>query len=278
MSELISIPLNKLVRSARNVRTGGESIDDLAASILAHGLLQNLTVIEQTNQKGGSSGKYEVIAGGRRHAALQRLAKEKKISKTFAVPCKIVEAAMAVEASLAENTIRVAMHPADQFIAFRDLVESGLGIDEVAARFGVTTLFVRQRLKLANVAPRFVEDYRAGTLQLEQLEALAITDDHAAQERVWDSAQDNWNRTPHNLRRLLTEKKVSSSDKRAIFVGVKTYSDAGGAIEQDLLAIKSATSFSHRSPTSRSSNVGSVRYPSFSSSNKSCSIAPPASE
>src|ERR1700756_4174164 len=68
---------------------------------------------------------------------------------------------------------------------------------------------------------------------LEQLEALAVTDDHAAQERVWDSAQ-NWERSPHNLRRLLTEKKVSSSDKRAIFVGVKAYSNAGGAIEQDL--------------------------------------------
>jgi ParB-like chromosome segregation protein Spo0J len=40
MSEIISVPLNKLVRSERNVcKTGGESIDDLAASILAHGLL-----------------------------------------------------------------------------------------------------------------------------------------------------------------------------------------------------------------------------------------------
>jgi ParB-like chromosome segregation protein Spo0J len=39
MSEIISIPLNKLVRSHHNVRkTGGESIEDLAASILAHGL------------------------------------------------------------------------------------------------------------------------------------------------------------------------------------------------------------------------------------------------
>jgi ParB family transcriptional regulator, chromosome partitioning protein len=234
MSEIISIPLNKLVRSPRNVRkTGGESVEELAASIHAHGLLHNLTVTEHQNQKGAKSGKYEVIAGDRRFRALERLASEKKISKTFDVPCKLIEASAALEASLAENTIRVAMHPADQFIAFHDLVKSGLSSDEVAARFGVSVLFVRQRLKLANVAPRFIEDYRAGAVQLEQLEALALTDDHAAQERVWDSAQ-NWERSPHNLRRLLTEKKVSSSDKRAIFVSVKAYSDAGGAIEQDL--------------------------------------------
>jgi ParB family transcriptional regulator, chromosome partitioning protein len=92
----------------------------LAASILAHGLLHNLTVVEQCNQQGASSGKIEVGAGGRRFAALQRLAKEKKLPKSFAVPCKVVEASAAVEASLAENTIRVAMHPVDQFIAFRD--------------------------------------------------------------------------------------------------------------------------------------------------------------
>jgi ParB family chromosome partitioning protein len=235
MSEVISIPLNKLVRSHHNMRkTGGESIEDLAASILAHGLLHNLTVVEQRNQKGTSSGKYEVVAGGRRYAALQRLAKEKKLPKSFAVPCKVVEASAAVEASLAENTIRVAMHPADQFIAFRDLVDSGLGVEEVAARFGVSPLFVRQRLKLANVSPRFIDAYRLGEMQLEQLEALAITDDHDAQERVWDSTQHEWERSAHNLRRLLTEKQASASDRRARFVGVEAYLGAGGTLEQDL--------------------------------------------
>ena len=56
------------MRSERNVRkTGGESIEDSAASIRAHGLLQNLTVIERRNHKGRSSGNYEVVAGGRRY-------------------------------------------------------------------------------------------------------------------------------------------------------------------------------------------------------------------
>ena len=235
MSEIISIPLNKLVRSRHNLRkTGGESIEDLAASILAHGLLHNLTVVEERNQEGTSSGKYEVVAGGRRYAALQRLAKEKKLPKSFGVPCKVVEVSAGIEASLAENTIRVAMHPADQFIAFRELLDSGLGVEEAVARFGVSPLFVRQRLKLARVSPRLIEAYRAGEMQLEQLEALAITDDHAAQERVWDSTQHEWERSAHNLRRLLTEKQISASDRRARFVGVEAYLAAGGTLERDL--------------------------------------------
>ena len=56
------IPLNKLVPSPTNVRKTGTltGIDELAASIKAHGLLQNLQV------RPGQKGKYEVVAGGRR--------------------------------------------------------------------------------------------------------------------------------------------------------------------------------------------------------------------
>jgi ParB-like chromosome segregation protein Spo0J len=89
---MIAIPLNKLTRSARNVRkSGGDSIDDLATSILVHGLIHNLTVVDQQADNGENSGKYEVVAGGRRFAALQRLAKQKKVPKTFAVPCHVVD-------------------------------------------------------------------------------------------------------------------------------------------------------------------------------------------
>ena len=49
MSNIIAGPLNNLTRSARNVRkSGGESIDDLASSILVHGLIHNLTVVRST--------------------------------------------------------------------------------------------------------------------------------------------------------------------------------------------------------------------------------------
>jgi hypothetical protein len=58
MSNIIAVPLNKLTRSARNVRkSGGESIDDLASSILLLGLIHNLTVVEQLADNGENSGK-----------------------------------------------------------------------------------------------------------------------------------------------------------------------------------------------------------------------------
>jgi ParB family transcriptional regulator, chromosome partitioning protein len=229
-SEIVTIPLNKLVPSPLNVRkSGGMTIDDLAASIQAHGLLHNLVVTKAT--KGD---KHQVIAGARRLAALNKLAKEKTISKAFDVPCRVIDAEASTESSLAENTIRQAMHPADQFTAFQQLVAAGLGFEEIAARFGVTPITVRQRLKLANVAPRLFALYRTDEINLDQLMALAVTDDHVAQERVWDSAQ-TWQRQPHALRRALTETMVdASSDPRARFVGIETYLNAGGLLERDL--------------------------------------------
>ena len=229
-SEIVNIPLNKLVGSPLNVRkTGGQTIEDLAASIQAHGLLHNLVVTKAT--KGD---KHQVIAGARRLAALNKLAKEKVLPKTFDVPCRVIDAEASTESSLAENTIRQAMHPADQFMAFQQLVADGLGFEEIAARFGVTATTVRQRLKLANVAPRLFELYRTDEINLDQLMALAVTDDHAAQERVWDSAQE-WNRNPNILRRALTETMVDAArDPRARFVGIEAYVNAGGLIERDL--------------------------------------------
>jgi ParB family chromosome partitioning protein len=180
------------------------------------------------------SDKYQVIAGSRRLGALNKLAKEKVIPKTFDVPCRVVEGEAGTETSLAENVIRTNMHPADQFDAFRRLVDKGIGVEEVAARFGVTPTTVRQRLKLANVAPRLFELYRVDEITLDQLMALAITDDQAAQERVWDAAKE-WERRPGTLRRALTESKVDAlTDPRARFVGVKAYTEAGGQIERDL--------------------------------------------
>ena len=131
-----TIPLSKLVPSPANVRKAKTDITGLAASIMAHGLLQNLQVCPNGET-------YEVVAGGRRLAALKFLAKQKKIAADYGVACEVREGPDATEISLAENEMREAMHPADQFEAFKKLAEDGKGEEEIAARFGVTPHTVR---------------------------------------------------------------------------------------------------------------------------------------
>ncbi|CAM3946525.1 ParB family protein [Kerstersia gyiorum] len=231
---LILVPLSRLVSrpTGRNVRkTPRMSIPELAASIQRVGLLQNLIVTATADGE-----RYEVVAGGRRLAALKLLAKKHRISKEWEVPCLLVADGTARTASLTENVQREAMHPADQFEAFAALVAEGRPIEDIAADFSVTPLVVQRRLKLANVSPRLLADYRAEAVSLDQLMALAITDDHAAQEAAFYDAP-TWQRSPHNLRDRLTEREIDAHRHPLVrFVGLDTYEAAGGGTRRDLFA------------------------------------------
>ena len=228
---MLLVPLSQLRPSRRNVRkSAGQSIDPLASSIERVGLLQNLTVILASDGE-----HYEVVAGGRRLAALKLLAKKRRIAKDWQVPCLLVADASARTASLTENVQREAMHPADQFEAFAALIAEGRPIEDIAADFAVTPLVVQRRLKLANVSPRLMADYRADAVTLDQLMALAITDGHAAQESAFYDAPQ-WQRSPSALRERLTEREMGASHALVRFVGLDTYEAAGGGIRRDLFA------------------------------------------
>lgn len=232
---LMEIPLSKLVPSTRNVRRtdAREGIGDLAASIEAHGLLQNLAVRPVASDSGKNADKYEVIAGARRLAALNELVARKRITKSFKVPCRVIPEGDELEASLAENVKRAALHPADEFEAFSKLHAEGHGADAIAGRFGVSQTVVLQRLKLAAVSPKLIEAYRQREMTLDQLMAFTVTDDHDAQERVWLESPP-YAKDPHAIRHSLTAALVGGNDRRARFVGAAAYEAAGGVIIRDL--------------------------------------------
>ncbi len=124
---------------------------------------------------------------------------------------------------------------ADQFAAFAALVKEGRPIEDIAADFGVSPLVVQRRLKLANVSPRLMTDYRASGVTLEQLMALTITDDHAAQEAAFYGAPE-WQRGASALRDRLTEREITATHPLVRFVGLDAYTAAGGGIRRDLFA------------------------------------------
>jgi ParB family chromosome partitioning protein len=229
------IPLNKLKKSPRNARKTPHpeaDIESLAASIAAHGMLQN-PVIEPEIKDGKATGFYLVTIGeGRRQAQLLR-AKRKQIAKAEPIRCVLETAQDAYEISLAENAIRSPMHPADQFEAFHALhTEKGASAEDIAARFGVTPAVVKQRLKLAAVSPLLLDAYRNEEMTYEQLSAFTITDDIAKQERVWEDIGSYSDRD--DLLRALSEEHIAADDPRAVFVGADAYREAGGAILCDL--------------------------------------------
>ncbi len=233
---ILMVPLGKLKKSPKNVRKiphAKADITALAASIAALGMLQYPVVEPELGPKGKPTGNYLVNAGeGRRLAQLLR-AKRKEIKKEEPIPCILDIEHNATEISLAENAIRTDMHPADEYEAFATLHdEHGMSAEDIAARFGVTAFVVRQRLKLGAVSPKLLELYREGEMNLDQLTAFTITDDHTRQEEVWASLGYDVSRRA--ILRALTEGQVSADDRRVAFVGFAAYEAAGGTVIRDL--------------------------------------------
>lgn len=230
MSKSIYLKLSALAVDDANVRKTGvkEGLVELKASIVAHGLLQPLLVRKQGK-------KFAVTAGQRRFYALQALQKDGTLANDYEVHCMETDASEeATEISLAENTMRLQMHPADQFEAFSQLAANGMDVAGIAARFGYAESTVQKLLKLARVSPKIIDSYRAGELNLEQVQAFACTDDHDRQEEVFADIDPEY-AEPEEIRDALTpEGDIPSTDKRAIYVGIEAYTKAGGNIRGDL--------------------------------------------
>jgi ParB family transcriptional regulator, chromosome partitioning protein len=236
-SKVRNISLSQLILSPTNVRkTLPSEAEDTAleASIRAKGILQNL-IVNSTGIDG--RGAYEVVAGGRRLKILQKLAAEGVIdANDYKVPCKIEKPEDAIESSLAENTIRAAMHPADEFVAMAALIDGGAPIDDVARRFGTSERHVKQRLRLGKLAPELLNAYRAGDIDLEDASAFTVAADHVAQLAVWAQIKDQSYVSSHRIRHLLTEGAISLNSSLGRFVGAQPYEAAGGTITRDLFS------------------------------------------
>ncbi|WP_227270961.1 ParB/RepB/Spo0J family partition protein [Roseobacter weihaiensis] len=230
------IPFNKLVLSQSNVRKvkAGVSIEELAEDIARRTLLSSITVRPVLDDEGAETGMFEIPAGGRRYRALELLVKQRRLNKTAPVPCIVRTEGLAEEDSLAENIQRAPLHPLDQFRAFQAMREKGKSEEEIAAAFFVSVGVVKQRLKLASVSDTLLEAYAEEEMTLDQLMAFTVNPDHERQEQVWEALKQHYNRQPYEIRRMLTEGAVRASDRRAQFVGLDNYVEAGGEVLRDL--------------------------------------------
>ncbi|ATQ69076.1 MULTISPECIES: ParB/RepB/Spo0J family partition protein [Methylosinus] len=239
LSSSRDIPFNKLVLSQANVRRvkAGVSIEELAEDIARRTLLQGLNVRPVLDADGAETGMFEIPAGGRRYRALELLVKQKRLAKTAPVPCVVRDPAsdiLAEDDSLAENIQRAPLHPLDQFRAFQAMQAKGKSEEDIAAAFFIGVNVVKQRLRLTTVTEKLLDVYAEDGMSLEQLMAFTVSSDHARQEQVWATLEKSWSKEPYQIRRMLTEKAVRAADRRAVFVGLDAYEEAGGIVMRDL--------------------------------------------
>ena len=233
------IPASHLAKSPINVRkrTDPRADAELEASIAAHGLLQNLVGVPVSRKKG----HYRVTAGGRRLDAIHRLIEKGRLRPDHEVPVLVLSNTKdGREISLVENFERAPLSPAEDCLAFRDLIEvEKLSPADIARRFGIEERFVLGRLRLANLADPIFAALEGDEITLDVAKAYATTADTGRQIAVWESLRTGYSRDNVNeIRRALKTYSYRADDPRALLVGRDAYIAAGGRVEdQDLFSI-----------------------------------------
>lgn len=206
-------------------RTAG--IDALAASILAHGLLNPIQV------RVTGAGYYEVVDGNRRATAIKLLRKRGEWQDDVEViDLGSISDDEARELSLAANIIREDIHPIDEFEAFAKMA-SAMKVSEIAAHFGKTEKAVRQRLALGGLHPELRALWREGGINDDTAQAFTLCRDQDAQIETYRRMKaENKGIWSNNVRASLG---MDWDARKALgVIGIEAYEAAGGSVTEDL--------------------------------------------
>lgn len=151
-----------------NIRQVGD-IDDLASSIMAHGIINPITV---TNDFGMPT-QYRVVAGHRRLAAAKRIGLAK-------VPCHVVDkdSEGIDEIPLSENITRMDMTPYEECMAVKALSGNKKTPSAIAKHFGRTLRWVLVRKKLADAGDKVLKKVKDGVIGLDAAAKIADLPDN----------------------------------------------------------------------------------------------------
>lgn len=202
------------------------SIITLAENIRAYGLIQNLAGFRDEAGVG-------VVVGGRRYRALALLQDDKRF--------QIVTIKMAPDQATAEywatseNAQREALHPADEIQDFGAMEKRGATVADIATAYGATEAHVYRRLALAALPCPVVDALRSGDISLSNAAAFTISDDEKLTLEVLENVRGQ-GESDHRIKKMLKPDAVKDSDRRAIYVGLDAYKEAGGRTSSDLFA------------------------------------------
>lgn len=184
--EYRNIPLAILVESPTNPRKRFDerTLAELAASFKTQGVLEPLLV------RPLEASKYEVVIGARRLKAA-------RLAELESVPVRVkpMTDAEAIEAQVVENLQREDIHPLEESLGFRSLLELGAPtytIASIAARAGKSEAYVQGRIKLADLIPPVAEAFLKDTITIGHALLIAKLPDSQQQEAFNAAFRGMW--------------------------------------------------------------------------------------
>ena len=161
-------------------------LDELAASIREHGIIQPLVVTEAPRPGGGElAPRYRLIAGERRWQAAKR-------AGLVRVPVVVREASgrALLELALVENIQRADLNPLEEAVAYQQLAEDfGLTQEEIGARVGKSRFTIANTLRLLQLPAAIQQAVLDGQLTEGHARAILGLRDREKQRRLAELVQ-----------------------------------------------------------------------------------------
>lgn len=159
-------------------------LTELADSIRANGVMQNLTVIKQVDDNGKWNGRYTAVIGHRRLAA-------SKLAEVKAVPCVIAEMDHKTQVStmLLENMQRSDLTAFEEAQGFQMMLDLGESVASVSERTGFSETKVRRRVEWTKLDQKLLKEVsQERQISITDLDKLAQIEDvserNAALEKI----------------------------------------------------------------------------------------------
>lgn len=197
---LVMLPVNKLHPHPDNPRKKLGDLDELADSIKAKGIMQNLTVVPKKDVRG----EYTIIIGHRRHAAAKK-------ARLYEVPCVVVDMdeQEQIATMLLENIQRSDLTAYEQAKGFQMMMDFGDSVSQIVEKTGFSESTVRRRLKMAELDQGVLEKVSARQISFGDIDKLSEIEDLEVRNKVLaDIGTANFN---NSLRSAIDKQKLAAT-------------------------------------------------------------------
>lgn len=222
------------IRENRNqprTRFDEQALDELAASIREHGLIQPIIVSED------AAGGYELIAGERRLRAARRagLAEIPALVKS-ATPQQLLELA------LVENVQRADLNPLEEGMAYQTLKdEFGLSDEQIAQRVGKSRVAIVNARRLMKLVPTAQQALLDGAISAGHGRAVLRFEQGADQQLALDLLvrRDLSVREAERLAEVAQQNQLAPAARQALLSGTISIAQAQALLRVDEIALQS---------------------------------------
>ena len=175
-SELVFLPVSRLHPHPDNPRKELGDLSELAESIKANGIYQNLTVVPDDPTSSFTS--FTVIIGHRRHAAA-------KLAGLTEVPCVVTEMTPKeqIQTMLLENMQRSDLTVYEQAQGFQMMLDMGSTVEEIAEKSGFSKTTVRRRVKMMELDQETLKEVSGRQISLSDFDKLAQIENISARNK-----------------------------------------------------------------------------------------------